>query len=289
MHQGTTKAEANSGADNAGPPDASPKLTENGWMQSLLRHDGQLVHAARLAALGEMAVGIVHEMNQPLAAIQMIVTSMLADLEREKLDTGRAREWLGTVNEQIGRISWIIGHIRSFSRNEAPEPMASAVLEETVENTLGLLGAQLRSHGITIEHAIDGPLPPVQGDPRRIEQVLINLLSNARDALDAVPRGMAKTVRITARLLPERAAVLLEVADTGPGMPPEVQEQIFQPFFTTKAAGEGTGLGLSIVRTIVDECGGTIEVESAPGTGTTFRVELPCARAAAPHTPEEKS
>lgn len=267
MHQETVSSEAT--------PTAAP--AENGWMQSLLGTNGQLVHAARLAALGEMATGIAHEMNQPLAAIQMIATSLLADLDRERFDPERAREWLGTINEQIARISWIIGHIRSFSRNDGPEPTAAAELEVTIEDTLGLLGAQLRSHGIRIERSIDGPLPPVRGDPRRLEQVLVNLLSNARDALGAVPSGAPRSVHVVARHLPERGVVLLEVADTGPGMPPEVQEQIFKPFFTTKGAGEGTGLGLSIVRTIVDECGGTIDVESALGSGTTFRIELPAA------------
>jgi len=277
MHQETVNPEA--------MPAAPP--AENGWMQSLLCTDGQLVHAARLAALGEMATGIAHEMNQPLAAIQMIVTSLLADLERQRFDPDRAREWLGTINEQIGRISWIIGHIRSFSRNEAPDPMATADLEETIEDTFGLLGAQLRSHGIRIERSVDGPLPPVQGDPRRLEQVLVNLLSNARDALAAVPSGAPRSIRVLARHLPERAVVLLEVADTGSGMPPEVQERIFKPFFTTKGVGKGTGLGLSIVRTIVDECGGTIDVESASGGGTTFRIELPTAGAMTTDTSEE--
>jgi C4-dicarboxylate-specific signal transduction histidine kinase len=260
---------------------------ENGWMESLQCSGGQLVHAARLAALGEMATGVAHEMNQPLAAIQMIVTSMLADLERDRFDPDRARQWLGTVNEQIGRISWIIGHIRSFSRNDGPEPTATAVVEETVEDTLGLLGAQLRSHGITIEHEIDAPLPPVRGDPRRLEQVLVNLLSNARDALDTVAPGVPRVVRVAVRHRPERDVVVLEVADTGPGMPPDVQERIFRPFFTTKDAGKGTGLGLSIVRTIVDECGGTIEVESSPGSGTVFRIELPTAAWAGPDTAQE--
>jgi C4-dicarboxylate-specific signal transduction histidine kinase len=250
----------------------------NAWMEALLRNDGHLVHAARLAALGEIATGIAHEMNQPLAAIQMIVTSMLADLERGKLPLDRARQWLGTINEQIGRISWIIGHMRSFSRNESPEPLAATALGDIVENTLGLLRAQLRSHGISVEVAVEQSLPPVQGDPRRLEQVLVNLLSNARDALDTVPSGAPRRVRIRARAA-EGDRIVLEVADNGPGMPPEVRERIFDAFFTTKDVGKGTGLGLSIVRTIIDECGGRIAVESQPGAGTTFRIELPRAHA----------
>jgi C4-dicarboxylate-specific signal transduction histidine kinase len=254
-------------------PGSAP--AQNAWTEALLRNDGHLVHAARLAALGEIATGIAHEMNQPLAAIQMIVTSMLADLERGEMPLDRARQWLGTINEQIGRISWIIGHMRSFSRNEAHEPLASTALGDIVENTLGLLRAQLRSHGITIELDVDQPLPPVQADPRRLEQVLVNLLSNARDALDTVPSGAPRSVRISARAAPEGDHVVLEVADNGPGMPPDVRERIFEAFFTTTDVGKGTGLGLSIVRTIIDECDGQITVESQPGAGTTFRIELP--------------
>jgi len=258
-------------------PAAGRQAAETDWATALLGNDGRLVHAARLAAIGEIAAGIAHEMNQPLAAIQMIVTSMLADIERGTLPTERARQWLDTVNEQIGRISWIIGHLRSFSRGEGAEPPAAVALGEIVENTLGLLGAQLRSHGIVVELDLEAPLPEVRGSARRLEQVLVNLLSNARDALDTLPNDAPKAVRIRAYAPPGQDPVVIEVADTGPGMSTEVRERLFEPFFTTKGAAQGTGLGLSIVRTIVDECGGRIAVESEPGVGATFRIELPAA------------
>jgi C4-dicarboxylate-specific signal transduction histidine kinase len=257
--------------------DAPATPTADDWSDALLKHDDQFVHAARLAALGEIAAGIAHEINQPLAAIQMIVTSLLADIERGQLPTGRTHEWLNTINEQIGRISWIIGHLRSFTRNEEPEPQASAALGEIIQNTLGLLSAQLRSHGIAIELDIQEPLPQVRGDARRLEQVLVNLLSNARDAFDTLPPEARRLVRIRAQARPEQDGVLLEVADSGPGMPEAVRERIFEPFFTTKGAGKGTGLGLAIVRTIVHDSEGHITVESRPGAGTTFRIELPTA------------
>jgi C4-dicarboxylate-specific signal transduction histidine kinase len=179
------------------------------------------------------------------------------------------------MNEQIGRIAWIIGHLRSFSRNEEPAPLGSTPIGAIIDDTLGLLRTQLRSHGIAIELELAEPLPAVRGDPRRLEQVLVNLLSNARDALDALPSNAQRTIQIRATTAPEHRAVLLEVSDNGPGMPADVRDRLFEPFFTTKDAGKGTGLGLSIVRTIVDECGGRIQVESEPGAGTTFRIELP--------------
>jgi histidine kinase len=262
-------------------PRPAPPTAPNGWLAALLPSDGrtcdvgQLVHAARLAALGELATGIAHEMNQPLTAIQMMVTSMLAQIERGTLPIDRARTWLGTINEQIERITWIIGHLRSFSRNEAAEPLSSTPIGTIIDDTLGLLRAQLRNHGIAVELELAEPMPAVRGDPRRLEQVLVNLLSNARDALGTLPIDAPRRIRIRTSAVPEREAVVLEVNDNGPGMPAWVQEHIFEPFFTTKDTGKGTGLGLSIVRTIVNECGGQINVDSEPGAGTTFRIELP--------------
>ncbi len=258
----------------------APGPVESAWTEALLRNDGQLVHAARLAALGEMATGIAHEMNQPLAAIQMIVTSMLADIERGELPIERAQQWLDTINKQIGRVSWIIGHLRSFGRSETPEPLAATALGDVVEDALGLLQAQLRSHGVAVETEVKESLPKVRGNTARLEQVLINLLINARDALDTLPSGAPRVIHIRARVAPEGDLVVLEVTDSGPGMSREVRERIFKPFFTTKGVGKGSGLGLSIVRTIVSKCGGRIAVESEPGAGTTFRIELPTAQPA---------
>jgi len=261
-------------------PGAAPQRAERDWTSALQASDGRFIHAARLAALGELATGIAHEMNQPLAAIQMIVTSMLIDLDGGELPPERAREWLGTVNEQVVRMAWMIGHLRSFAGNDEPEPLACAALGEAVENALGLLRAQMRSHGIRVEVEVGKGLPEVRGDVRRFEQVLVNLLSNARDAVGTLPAGAPRTVRVRARAGAEGNLVVLEVADTGPGIAAEVRERMFEPFFTTKGAGKGTGLGLSIVHRIVADCGGRIAVETGPGAGTTFRIELPAARPA---------
>jgi len=281
IHNQNVQAEA-TGALAAPAPTS---MTWTRWAQGLLGTDGRLVHAARLAALGEIAAGVAHEMNQPLAAIQMMVTSMLADIDGGRLKTDRARQWLDTINEQIGRISWIIGHVRSFSRDDLPESQAATSVGQTVHDILALLSAQLRSHGIQIEVDVEPSLPGVRADSRHLEQVLINLLSNARDALNAMPDAAVKQIRIRACASPcghPRECVVLEVADNGPGMPPEVREQVFEPFFTTKQVSQGTGIGLSIVHTIVAKCGGRIDVASEPGEGTTFRIELPVAEAQHP-------
>jgi len=262
----------------------TPEPATTLWEQALQGDDDQIVHTARLAALGEIAAGVVHEINQPLAAIRMIVTSMLADLEGGALPADRAQQWLETVNGQIARISWITDHLRSFTRNEAPGDSALASLRDVVDNTLGLLRSQLRSHGVTVEVAMEQGPCTVHGDLRRLEQVLVNLLSNARDALGTLPNSAPKTISIRAHTDRAHGVVVLEVADNGPGMPEQVRERIFNPFFTTKGTGKGTGLGLSIVHTILSECGGGISVESAPGAGTTFRIELPAAQDAPANT-----
>ncbi|MBN1918693.1 MAG: GHKL domain-containing protein [Verrucomicrobia bacterium] len=262
--------------DRISEPISAP-LPRSGWAIEPIGASGQLVHAARLAALGEIAAGVAHEMNQPLAAIRMLVTSMLADIDGNRLDTERAHQWLDTINEQIGRISWIIGHVRSFSRDEPPDKQAATDVGETVHNTLALLSAQFYSRGINVEAEVAPPLPGVQVDNRYLEQVLINLLSNARDALDTMPDGTPKQVWVRAFASPDGGSVVLEVIDNGPGMPPEVRERVFEAFFTTKQASQGTGIGLSIVRTILAKCGAQIAVETQPGEGTTFRVVLPAA------------
>jgi two-component system NtrC family sensor kinase len=281
-----------------GPAEASAPTpaVKGGWANELLGSNGRLIHTARLAVLGEITAGVAHEMNQPLAAIQVMVTSMLSDIDNGRLKTERARQWLDTINEQIGRISWIIGHVRSFSRNEPPDALAATSVGETVHDTLALLSAQLQSRGISVELDVAPGLPPVQGDSRYLEQVLLNLLSNARDALATLPDEAAKRLRIRAFEAPrgdghpdadgqgvgrqcvDCQRIVLEVADNGPGMLPDVRERVFEPFFTTKQSNQGTGIGLSIVRTIVANCGGTISVESQPGEGATFRVVLPAAR-----------
>jgi two-component system NtrC family sensor kinase len=142
---------------------------------------------------------------------------------------------------------------------------------------------------VDVELEINEALPAVRGDPRRLEQVLVNLLSNARDALDAIPSDVPRRVRIGARAADAGGPVVLEVADNGPGMPHEVRERVFEAFFTTKDVGKATGLALSSARTIVDECGGRIQVESEPGAGTTFRIELPRADGASAEDDREPS
>jgi signal transduction histidine kinase len=244
-----------------------------------LRH--RLVTSARLAAVGELAAGIAHEINNPMA----FVRSNLSQLEshwkhvRGELErAGRADELhqaLGDVDELIGdslegvdRAAEIVRGVRNFAHPGNDLVREPVDLHRLLEDALRLIGPQLRGR-IQVERAF-GTLPEVPGSPQQLRQVFVNLLLNASQAIS--PGG---NIRLETRVEVNRALVV--VADDGPGIPPEIIDRIFDPFFTTKPVGEGTGLGLGIAYQIVRSHGGAIRVESTPGRGARFRVELPLA------------
>src|SRR5262245_6998942 len=223
----------------------------------------------KLAGLGTLAAGIAHEINNPIGIISSRIEIMLLDAESEPLPAG-VREDLHVLHRHAQRVARIAQGLLSFARQAPGEGTRAPVsLNALVEDTLLLVGKQVVKQGIAVKHALDPGLPPVWGDENALQQVLVNLLTNARDALPAggeiqiatcATRGDDKTVKLVVR-------------DTGPGIPPEVLPRIFDPFFTTKA--RGTGLGLSVSYGIVRDHKGTLEVESRPGEGTTFVLTLP--------------
>jgi PAS domain S-box-containing protein len=250
----------------------------------------QRVRAAqidRLQALGEMATGIAHELNQPLNGIRAFAEGLQIGIDRGwPVVAAELRTTMGEIITQVDRITEIIDHMRTFARPEPEGETRTFALAEPVEGALKLMGAQLRVHGIVVYTEIAADLPPVRGRPNAIEQVLLNLLSNARDALDDRLRrqraGEAGTdadwrPAVTVRALADASGtdLRLEVADNGAGIPPQIVERLFEPFFTTKEVGKGTGIGLPIIRGIVESHGGRVEVDSRPGDGATFTVVLP--------------
>jgi C4-dicarboxylate-specific signal transduction histidine kinase len=243
----------------------------------LRERTAQLVQRGKMTALGELSAGLIHEVNQPLNAIGIVVQDVRRDLQRNRLDVDGLRPSLNDIAEQVARIADIVGHLRIYSRR-AEGPIAERLdIRAPIEGVFKILGEQLRIRGIQVEKE----LPPgleVVGDTIRLEQVFMNLVINARDALqrraEDEPRRLV--LRSFAQGEPPAREVVCEVSDNGGGVPEPVRERIFEPFFTTKEAGQGTGLGLSITRQIVEEHGGQIELESPPG-GATFRVRLPAA------------
>jgi PAS domain S-box-containing protein len=220
--------------------------------------------AETLAALGTLSAGIAHEINNPVG----ILSSRLELMEGRPSLTPELREDLQMLRRNVERVGRIIRSLLSAAR-QSPMERRPVDLNAVVEESLMLVGKQMSKDRIQIVTALDPALPKVRGQPHALQQVLINLLVNARDAM---PEG--GTVRIeTSPVTGQEEGVRLAVADTGPGIPADVLPRISEPFYTTKTAG--TGLGLPLSYTIVREHGGRIDVDSAAGRGTTFIITLP--------------
>jgi two-component system NtrC family sensor kinase len=231
------------------------------------RMQQQLAQAETLSSLGQMISGVAHELNNPLASIiwyaQLIRGTASGD---EKLV--RRLEVLG---READRCRKIVENLLSFVRRREPERTVLS-LNLVVERVVALLAYQLRVDGVRIELELSQELPPVEGDAHQLEQMLVNLLTNAAHAIrESCESG---SVTLSTRV-EERDSVVLEIRDTGPGVPQELRAKIFDPFFTTKGPGQGTGLGLSLVHGIVTDHGGTVEALPAEDGGTTFRIRLP--------------
>ncbi len=243
-----------------------------------LKTEQQLVQAAKMATLGEMSAGVAHELNQPLSV--MATSGSILNKQAQKPggpDPEVVLEVAQELKAQVERATRIINHLREFGRKAEVE-CSKVDLAQPIEGVFQLLGQQLRVHDITVEVDMPPDLPPVWGEVNRLEQVFINLVLNARDAIEERRLGDGKLVghiRVAARRRDGRVEVT--VSDNGVGVPPELKERIFEPFFTTKEVGKGTGLGLSISYGIVRDYGGSIEVESRPGQGASFRLSLPVA------------
>ena len=233
-----------------------------------VRLEDQMVQTEKLTSLGLLAAGVAHEVNTPLAVIsnyiQMLAKQIAADDPRQKT--------IERIVKQTFRASEIVNNLLNFSRTggtAAAEIDLNAVLDET----LSLVQHPLKAARVSVVRNYTKKLPPVLGSTTRLQQVFLNLFMNARDAM---PGGGMIEVRTAAH----NGSVEIEVSDTGAGIPPEQLHRIFDPFFTTKASGRGTGLGLSVSYGIIKEHAGKVDVRSAPGKGTSFRLEFPAARKA---------
>ena len=228
------------------------------------------VVSARLSMLGEMATGLAHEMSQPLSAISLITENALLSLRRQ--DEAAAQAKLEKIPSLIQRASGIIDHLRQFGR-QPTDTGASVPVGRAIDGALLLVGGSLREASIAVEVVIEPGLEPVKVSQVLLEQILVNLLLNARDALISTPR---ETRRVIVAATKATHFVDLSIADTGPGIPEAVLDRVFEPFFTTKPVGVGTGLGLSVCHGIVESFGGTIIAENMP-TGARLTVRLPIA------------
>src|SRR5467141_1576359 len=237
--------------------------------QELRDKQEQLVQAGKLATLGELTTGVAHELNNPLNNIGLFVGNAIDFLELGVRNKEQIVGELRHAMQQVHKATEMISHLRTFGR-AAPVSREPIPLRQVIDRALSLMREQLRLR--EIEFTVDlGPQEPVVvGNPIQLEQVFMNLLANARDAMADSPR---KEIRISGSV--GSAAVEIAFADTGHGIPPGLERRIFDPFFTTKEVGKGTGLGLSITYGIVKEHGGTISVVSRSDEGATFLIRLP--------------
>ena len=236
-------------------------------LEQLKRAQVQLIQAEKLSAVGELASGVAHEINNPLTTILGQAHLVLSRPESEV--TPRVRERLTIVAEEASRAARIVQNLLLFARQHPPE-RRPCLLADQARRVLDLKGYQLEHDSIRVVTELT-PSPYVLGDANQLQQVLLNLVQNAHQAMADCPGERVLTLRVW----PAGRNVCLEVRDTGPGIPEEIMPRIFDPFFTTKPPGEGSGLGLSVSYGIVTELGGSLRAENRPGGGAVFVLELP--------------
>jgi C4-dicarboxylate-specific signal transduction histidine kinase len=239
--------------------------------QELRDKQEQLVQAGKLATLGELTTGVAHELNNPLNNIGLYVGNVVDRIHMGELSAESALEDLEKALEQVRKATEIISHLRTFGR-AAPVTFEAVDVDDVIARALSLMQEQLRLRAIDVDLELCPDELVVHGNPIQLEQVFINLLTNARDALDDFPEER-KLIRIASSLEGDRIRIVFQ--DTGPGIPAEIAKRVFDPFFTTKEVGAGTGLGLSITYSIVKEHGGEIALAPTPGGGATFTLEIP--------------
>jgi len=238
-----------------------------------LEQAAQLTQASKMATLGEMATGIAHELNQPLNVIQVGTDFFAKKIKRgEQISDDDVLKVTSNISDQVIRATRIIDHLRDFGR-KSDLRVYPVDLNDPIRGVFTLLGQQLKLRNMEVDLRLDEGLPTILADRNRLEQIFLNLVTNARDAMAA--KGPGTPNKLTITTCQEGDAVVARIGDTGMGMPEGIQKKIFEPFFTTKEAGKGTGLGLSITYNLVKDFKGDIEVESAPDLGTTFKVSFP--------------
>lgn len=233
-------------------------------LSDLERQQQVLAQSAKMSALGEMAGGIAHEVNTPLAAIMLKAESLL--MLEENSENGE--KGLNEIITIVSKIAKIVSGLKRFARSNEEEAMAPVPVSQIVEDTLVLCSQKFLSHGIEVKIDVN-PLHVIRCVPEQVSQVLLNLLNNSYDAILQNPERW-----VSVQTQKSDSEIVIRVADSGPGIPPEVQKKLMQPFFTTKAVGQGTGIGLSISRNIIQKHGGSLVYDSA-SPNTAFEIRLP--------------
>jgi PAS domain S-box-containing protein len=241
------------------------------------KEETKLMHADRMVNLGEMASGIAHEINQPLNIISMVLDKILFETARnEKVDIGFIKEKSDKIFENIIRIRNIIDHIRAFSRSHEDYVLSAFNVNTSIENAVSMIKEQFNHMGIDLNLQLDSEIPQLIGNTYKFEQVIVNLLANAKDALVEKKNLVAEynTMNIGIKSYKVNESIIVEINDDGIGISDEDLNNVMLPFYTTKEEGKGTGLGLSICYQIIKEMGGTIDIISNRMFGTKIKLEL---------------
>jgi two-component system NtrC family sensor kinase len=232
------------------------------------RLESQLIQSEKMAAVGQLVSGVAHELNNPLTSIAGLAEFLL----EQPAPSERDRDHLKVIREQAERAGRIVRNLLTFAR-KGPADLSDLDINDIVQRTVSLVGYELKLREVRLESTLDPGLPTLTGDRYQIQQVVLNLVTNAIHAVQDNPPDRARRIGVATTVADGQ--VVLRVSDTGPGIPEQILPQIFTPFFTTKAPGQGTGLGLSISYRIVEGHGGTLAVQRGLDGGAVFVVRLP--------------
>jgi signal transduction histidine kinase len=226
----------------------------------------QLWQAAKLATMGELASSIAHELNNPLATVSLRIESLTAQTSQ---DDPRRRE-LEIIGQEVERMGNLVTNLLQFCRRSQKQ-ISTVDIREEIEKTVELIHYHFRKNNIQVIREFAPEIPVILADRQQLRQLFLNLFTNASDSM---PKGGTLTIRVAAQ--PEEKKIIIEIADTGIGIPPEILPKVMEPFYTTKPEGKGTGLGLAICRRIAQEHRGTLDItsEGIPGKGTKVRITL---------------
>jgi len=241
--------------------------------------EAQLIQASKMTTLGEMSAGIAHELNQPLNTIKMGNEFLKMMIEKgKKISEQDLFQVVDEVSGEVDRAAEIITRLREFGR-KADFTKEKIDINRSIRGVLDIVGKQLSLQNIDVELDLDETIPHILAHNNRFQQVIFNLVTNARDAINQKHEAEAESDNrvISIRSFREDDRVAITVSDTGIGIPEPARDRIFEAFFTTKEMGEGMGLGLSISSEIVRDYGGDIHVQSEEGSITTFKLTFPCA------------
>jgi len=237
----------------------------------------QLRHSERMAGIGELATGMAHEINQPLNTMSMAIDNILFAIGNNTITENYLKTKIEKVFDNITRIQKIIDHVRTFSRDQDDFVQKPFDINLSINNCISMISEQMNHHDIKLSYKKSDDIPTINGNTYRFEQVILNLLINAKDAIEEKNKDLGKTFKKKIDISSDLSdnQIIIEIKDNGIGINQKDIDKVLLPFFTTKAPGQGTGLGLSISYGIIKELGGEIDVQSKPNQGTSVLIKIP--------------